>query len=106
MYQVNSYPDERTFKAIGSGIDFADKIVQAVASVTGSQGQERVVCRPSAGGKYISVTIGPVLVQTPEQVSNNSRSYFSTRVMLILMRQARWPPNTASGRELRRNELS
>lgn len=68
--QVNKYPGQRTFTAIGSGGDeFRDAMVAAVSSVVGTVHQECVAQRPSSGGQYVSVKIGPVWVTTPEQVS-------------------------------------
>ena len=68
--QVNQYPTERSFKAIGmGGQDFVDSMVGAVEAAVGSQVQRgRVQQRPSAKGKYVSVTIGPVLIETSDQV--------------------------------------
>ncbi len=68
--QVNVYPDQRVFKAIGVGEEgFVNEMVTAVSSVTGKITSDCISQRPSAKGKYISVTIGPVWVQNAEQVS-------------------------------------
>ncbi|KAL6768488.1 CGL144 [Auxenochlorella protothecoides x Auxenochlorella symbiontica] len=68
--QVNAYPADRTFKAIGSGgDDFVASMTSCVERVVGVRlPSSRVTHRLSAGGKYVSVTIGPVLVETPDQV--------------------------------------
>jgi putative lipoic acid-binding regulatory protein len=68
--KVNQYPTERSFKAIGmGGEDFVQSMVGAVESAVGSTVQpSRVQQRPSAKGKYISVTIGPVMMQNSDQV--------------------------------------
>lgn len=67
--QVNEYPGQRTFKAIGSGGgDFTIAMTACVENVVGKVHQECVSTRPSSTGKWLSVTIGPVWVETPEQV--------------------------------------
>lgn len=43
-------------------------MLQAVVAVVGSVHQECLSDRPSSGGKYISVKIGPVWVENPDQV--------------------------------------
>ena len=60
---------QRTFKAIGSGgDDFVVAMTACVEAVVGTVHTECVSTRPSATGKWISVTVGPVWVETPEQV--------------------------------------
>ncbi len=68
--QVNTYPGQRIFKAIGvGGGAFVDSMLSAVERVIGSPiHEESVNSRPSAKGSYISVTIGPVTVQNRDQV--------------------------------------
>ncbi|KAK9909636.1 hypothetical protein WJX75_005376 [Coccomyxa subellipsoidea] len=68
--KVNTYPGQRTFKAIGvGGGAFVDSMLGAVERVIGSPvHEESVNSRPSAKGSYISVTIGPVTVQNRDQV--------------------------------------
>ncbi len=67
--QVNKYPCTRSFQAIGVADDtFQSDIVAAVASVTGPVHVECVSARPSSGGKYTAVRVGPVHVQDAEQV--------------------------------------
>jgi putative lipoic acid-binding regulatory protein len=67
--QVNEYPGQRTFKAIGAGgDDFVVSMTGCVEAVVGSVHVECVNTRLSAGGKYVSVTVGPVWVETPDQV--------------------------------------
>ena len=67
--KVNEYPGQRTFKAIGSGgDDFITSMTACVQNVVGTVHQECVSTRPSSGGKWLSVTIGPVWVETPDQV--------------------------------------
>ena len=67
--QVNEYPGQRTFKAIGSGgVDFVKAMVGCVAAEVGAVHEECVSSRTK--GKWISVTVGPVWVETPEQVLN------------------------------------
>jgi putative lipoic acid-binding regulatory protein len=72
--QVNTYPGQRTFKAIGvGGSDFVQSMVGAVETAVGSPiHEESVQHRLSARGSYISVTIGPVIVQNRDQVSFQS----------------------------------
>lgn len=67
--QVNEYPGQRTFKAIGvGGDDFVASMKICVASVIGRVHEECVSSRLSAKGNYVSVTVGPVWVETPDQV--------------------------------------
>lgn len=67
--QVNKYPCQRVFNAIGTGgDDFKAKMMQAVESVVGTIHVECVSERPSSGGKYVSVRIGPVWVENADQV--------------------------------------
>jgi putative lipoic acid-binding regulatory protein len=66
---VNKYPSQRTFTAIGTGgDDFAAAMCAAVADVVGTVHVECVSQRPSSGGKYLSVRVGPVWVTCGEQV--------------------------------------
>ncbi|WIA30469.1 hypothetical protein OEZ86_000553 [Tetradesmus obliquus] len=67
--KVNKYPGQRTFTAIGTGgDDFKATMLAAVEGVVGSVHVECVSQRPSSGGKYVSVRIGPVWVQDADQV--------------------------------------
>ncbi|CAI5942650.1 unnamed protein product [Closterium sp. NIES-64] len=68
--KVNTYPSLRDFTAIGSGgEDFAVAMVLAVQSVLPKDVPElQVVTRESATGRYISVKIGPVRMDSSEQV--------------------------------------
>ncbi|GJP39804.1 hypothetical protein CLOM_g24144 [Closterium sp. NIES-68] len=68
--KVNTYPSLREFTAIGSGGgDFAVAMVLAVQSVIPTDTPElQVVTRESATGRYISVKIGPVRMDSSEQV--------------------------------------
>jgi putative lipoic acid-binding regulatory protein len=67
--QVNEYPGYRSFKAIGfGGQDFATAMVACVENVVGRVHEECVSSRFSSGEKYISVTIGPVLIKDPQEV--------------------------------------
>jgi putative lipoic acid-binding regulatory protein len=69
LLQVNKYPGQRTFTAIGTGgDDFKATMLAAVEGVVGSVHVECVSQRPSSGGKYLSVRIGPVWVQDADQV--------------------------------------
>lgn len=66
--QVNEYPGQRTFKAIGfGGDDFVEAMRGSVEVVLGKVHEECVSTRLSAKGNYISVTIGPVWVEHPDQ---------------------------------------
>lgn len=70
MLQVNQYPGHRDFKAIGSGgDDFKQAIVRAVENIVGPVHQDRVMERPSSQGKFISITLRDIKVQSPDQVS-------------------------------------
>lgn len=70
--RVNEYPDRRVFKGIGvAGADaglFRRAIVAAVESVVGTVDDGAVSMRDSSGGKYVSVTVGPVVVQSGDDV--------------------------------------
>ncbi|CAL5219633.1 g1507 [Coccomyxa viridis] len=68
--QVNTYPGPRNFKAIGvGGEEFVQAMRAAVESVLGSPLHEQCIQqRPSAKGSYVSVTLGPVVVQNTDQV--------------------------------------
>uniref|UniRef100_A0A7S2Z745 Uncharacterized protein n=1 Tax=Chloropicon laureae TaxID=464258 RepID=A0A7S2Z745_9CHLO len=69
--KVNKYPIERHFQAIGTGgEDFKLAMVSAVESTLGcSVPASKVSVRSSSGGKYLSVNIGPVVVDTSEQLT-------------------------------------
>jgi putative lipoic acid-binding regulatory protein len=67
--QVNEYPGQRTFKAIGTGDqDFVAAMTRCVEAVVGTVHAECINQRLSAKANYISVTIGPVWVENPDQV--------------------------------------
>lgn len=69
--KVNEYPTSRTFKAIGSGgQEFAELMVTAVEKATTRAVDRRiqVVKRPSKEGKYLSVSIRSVSVDSGRQV--------------------------------------
>ena len=70
VLQVNTYPGPRNFKAIGvGGEEFVQAMRAAVESVLGSPLHEQCIQqRPSAKGSYVSVTLGPVVVQNTDQV--------------------------------------
>lgn len=66
---MNKYPSQRVFTAIGTGgDDFKDNMLKAVEAVVGTVHVECVSERPSSGGKYVSVRIGPVWVEAADQV--------------------------------------
>jgi putative lipoic acid-binding regulatory protein len=63
------YPDQREFVSIGSGDSYVADIVAAVEGVIGTKmAKEKIHSRPSSSGKYISVRVGPVWVQSEEEV--------------------------------------
>ncbi|KAG2445914.1 hypothetical protein HXX76_000517 [Chlamydomonas incerta] len=65
--KVNKYPDMREFTAVGAGgEDFKAAMVKCVEDVVG--GPAPVTTRESSGGNYVSVRVGPVRVESPEQV--------------------------------------
>lgn len=69
MQQVNQYPGQRDFKAIGSGgEDFKQTIVRAVEDIVGPVQEDRVIQRPSSQGKFVSITLKDVQVENPDQV--------------------------------------
>lgn len=66
--KVNTYPTERVFKAIGSGGDeFVDSMVAVIRGVTSVE-DVPAAARPSAKGNYVSVTLGPVMMDHSDQV--------------------------------------
>lgn len=66
---INEYPGLRTFKAIGmGGEDFAKAMRACVEIVLGKIGNDAVATKPSSGGKYISVTFGPVRIESSDQM--------------------------------------
>lgn len=69
---VNEYPGERTFTAIGEGtLAFQEAMVSCVERELNCKvHEEAILVRPSKGGKYVSVKIGPVVVTNPDQVVN------------------------------------
>mmetsp|Transcript_28100 Transcript_28100/g.53530 ORF Transcript_28100/g.53530 Transcript_28100/m.53530 type:complete len:193 (-) Transcript_28100:217-795(-) len=68
--KVNDYPIMRGFKAIGTGgDDFVKSMVAQVEKALGRSVPEEVVAvRPSSKGKYVSVNIEPVVVNSGEEV--------------------------------------
>lgn len=67
---MNSYPCQRIFTAIGSGgEEFVESMVTAVENHLGPVHMECISQRESSNGKYLSVRVGPVWVQTADQVS-------------------------------------
>lgn len=66
--KVNTYPTERVFKAIGSGGDeFVNSMVAVIRGVTSVE-DVPAATKPSAKGKYVSVTLGPVMMDHSDQV--------------------------------------
>ncbi|EFJ50697.1 hypothetical protein VOLCADRAFT_88485 [Volvox carteri f. nagariensis] len=64
--KVNKYPTQRLFTAVGSGGDeFREAMIRCVVEVVG--GPVDVDVRPSSGGNYQSVRVGPVTVNNPDQ---------------------------------------
>lgn len=47
---------------------FAADIVRAIESVVGPVPPTAVATRDSSGGKYVSVSVGPVIVQSGDEV--------------------------------------
>ncbi|GMH33738.1 hypothetical protein BSKO_01572 [Bryopsis sp. KO-2023] len=67
--KVNEYPCQRTFTAIGTGgSEFKASMVELVESFVGPVHMECVSSKNSGQGRYISVRIGPVWVESPDQV--------------------------------------
>lgn len=68
--KVNSYPTTVNFTAIGSGgDDFVQAMVRAVESVLQCPiPEEEIKLSMSSKGKYVSVRIGPVAVDSSDQV--------------------------------------
>jgi putative lipoic acid-binding regulatory protein len=67
---VNVYPCQRVFTAIGDSTDgFRDAMVACVETTLRCEiHQKAIVLRPSSGGKYQSVKIGPVVVSSADEV--------------------------------------
>ena len=66
---MNVYPIHRKFQAIGSrGEDFVQSITAAVSSVVGAIPAEDVKTRNSRNNNYISVNVGPVWVNSREDL--------------------------------------
>jgi uncharacterized protein len=67
---VNEYPCGRVFTAIGVQEDgFRESMVSCVEkSLNCAVHPEAIVERPSSGGKYVSVKIGPVIVSCADEV--------------------------------------
>jgi putative lipoic acid-binding regulatory protein len=69
LLQVNKYPGQRVFTAIGTGgRDFKECMLKAVEDTVGKVHVECIKETPSSGGKYVSVRIGPVWVRNADQV--------------------------------------
>lgn len=75
--KLNKYPGFRTFSAIGNDdegdVSFRAAMIAAVERVLGA-GAVHIECvsqRPSSQGKYLSVRVGPVAVQNPDQVGGH-----------------------------------
>lgn len=69
---MNKYPSQRVFTAIGVGGDgFKASMLKAVEDVVGTVHLECVSERPSSGGKYVSIRVGPVWVESADQVSRH-----------------------------------
>lgn len=67
--KVNEYPCQRYFTAIGTGgVDFSQSMVKVVESVVGPVHVECITETPSSNGRYLSVKVGPVWVQSAEEV--------------------------------------
>lgn len=68
--KVNEYPLMRSFVAVGTGGEaFVTDVAAVVGRVLGREvGGDAVSSRPSKRGTYVSATVGPVRVDTPDQV--------------------------------------
>lgn len=67
--QLNEYPDYRVFKGIGEGGEsFVKSMVAAVESVVGPVAPDQIREKESSAGRYVSVSVGPVLVSNADQV--------------------------------------
>lgn len=85
--KVNKYPGQRTFTAIGiGGGDFRATMLAAVEGVVGSVHVECVSERPSSGGKYLSVRIGPVWVHNADQVRQHCCKWLHCIVTCVCVR--------------------
>ncbi|MCO5591578.1 hypothetical protein L7F22_045565 [Adiantum nelumboides] len=96
--QVNSYPTTVNFTAIGSGgNDFVQAMVGAVESVLQVPiPEDEVKLSMSSKGKYVSVRIGPVAVDSSDQVQavyramkrDNRMKYFLTQCSTDMFNQS------------------
>eukprot|EP00238_Polyblepharides_amylifera_P005310 CAMPEP_0196575128 /NCGR_PEP_ID=MMETSP1081-20130531/4677_1 /TAXON_ID=36882 /ORGANISM="Pyramimonas amylifera, Strain CCMP720" /LENGTH=165 /DNA_ID=CAMNT_0041893331 /DNA_START=112 /DNA_END=609 /DNA_ORIENTATION=+ len=68
--KVNEYPQQRDFRGIGTGgEDFKNSMVAAVErAVQREVPAEAVSTRPSSKGNYISVAIGPITINSGDEV--------------------------------------
>lgn len=89
--RVNKYPIQRSFTAIGSGGDvFKSLMISSVEDVVGSVHVECISERSSSQGKYVSVTVGPVWVQSCDQVGCSSDACM--QVLRVLLVPVAWSP--------------
>jgi putative lipoic acid-binding regulatory protein len=67
---INEYPCSRVFTAIGvQEDDFRDSMVKCVESALNCcVHPDAIVVKPSSGGKYASIRIGPVVVSNSDEV--------------------------------------
>ena len=67
---INEYPCKRVFTAIGlQDDDFRDSMVKCVETALNCcVHPEAIVVKPSSGGKYASIRIGPVIVSSADEV--------------------------------------
>lgn len=64
------YPVSYPVKVIGlAAADFEAHARRLVEGVAGSAATEPVTCRPSAGGKYLSVTVVVTLTSEPQRLA-------------------------------------
>eukprot|EP00884_Botryococcus_braunii_P022890 jgi/Botrbrau1/9285/Bobra.0111s0012.1 len=67
--KINEYPDYRVFKGIGEGGEsFVKSMVAAVESIVGPVTPDQIREKESSAGRYVSVSVGPVLVSNADQV--------------------------------------
>lgn len=67
---INEYPCKRVFTAIGlQDDDFRESMVKCVETALNCcVHPEAIVVKPSSGGKYASIRIGPVIVSSADEV--------------------------------------
>ena len=46
------------------------RVAESGALARAPLAEEQIVCRPSRGGKYVAVTLGPLRIESPEELKS------------------------------------